>query len=275
MTDDRHLCQAEDAKLWEAISGLRDATRVASEEREKAAEQLRRELERSIVEGDARLRDHIEQQYQQVWAALLAADKLEVERVERVEAKLKVHLEGMPGRMNSQERQLQTVYDALREDLKSLTDSQKELLESRRHALEQQEEHNRERLDAVRRELTLIQDAAKEAVAKAEGATEKRFEAVNGVREGMREAQVLVQQQLAEQAASFLPREVADTKFAELAKQVQVVTDRVTRGMAVGEGVDKRATDQRHNIGMWVGVAGVAIAFLAALVSLLVAFAPS
>jgi hypothetical protein len=63
---------------------------VAAQEREKAASALRDELARATAEGDRALHDHIEQQLQQVQAALIAAEKLEVQRfaelTSRVEA---------------------------------------------------------------------------------------------------------------------------------------------------------------------------------------------
>lgn len=77
----------------EAVVPLRDyietifadhdrAVQVAEQEREKAARALRIELERAIAEGDRNLRDHIENQIQQIMAALVAADKLEIARIE-------------------------------------------------------------------------------------------------------------------------------------------------------------------------------------------------
>lgn len=61
---------------------------VAEQEREKAANALRIELDRAISEGDRALREHIDQQFQQIRAALDSADLLELERVKLVDAKV-------------------------------------------------------------------------------------------------------------------------------------------------------------------------------------------
>lgn len=58
----------------------------ANQEREKAAVQLRVELARAIAEGDDRLREHISNQIQQINAALISGEKLELERLARVDA---------------------------------------------------------------------------------------------------------------------------------------------------------------------------------------------
>jgi hypothetical protein len=54
---------------------------VAEQEREKAARSLREELQRTIEDGDRALREHIGQQVQQIQAALVSAEKLELERI--------------------------------------------------------------------------------------------------------------------------------------------------------------------------------------------------
>jgi hypothetical protein len=70
-----------------------DADRVraldqADTEREKAAEAFRRELARTILEGDERLREHIAAQREAIERALLAADLLERERIALIDAKV-------------------------------------------------------------------------------------------------------------------------------------------------------------------------------------------
>lgn len=59
----------------------RNALRVAEQEREKAAAALRFELQRTMTDGDERLREHIQAAVEQLEAALISAEKLEVERV--------------------------------------------------------------------------------------------------------------------------------------------------------------------------------------------------
>jgi len=64
------------------------ATEMAERERAKAAMALAVALERSIQEGDERLREHISNQIQQLSAALVSADLLERERVAAVDTRV-------------------------------------------------------------------------------------------------------------------------------------------------------------------------------------------
>jgi hypothetical protein len=57
---------------------------LQDEEREKAASALRVELERARQEGEARLREHITNQIQQIRGDLLSSDKLELARISEV-----------------------------------------------------------------------------------------------------------------------------------------------------------------------------------------------
>src|SRR4051812_3783882 len=71
----------------------------------------------------------------------------------------------------------------------------------------------------LRHEREITTAAQTDAILKAEKATEKRFESVNEFRS-----------QLADQAATFLPREVAEAQLAELRKQVSTIIDRQNYG---------------------------------------------
>lgn len=73
-------------------------------------------------------------------------------------------------------------------------------------------------------------ESMKLAVDKAEAATDKRFDSVNAFRA-----------QLADQTSAFLPREVAETQFAEIRKLTADNTDRLNKG----EGRYSGATDLR------------------------------
>lgn len=170
--------RAGDITLREFVEAMfqdiRRAVGVASEEREKAASALRVELARAIEEGDRNLRDHIIAQVEQIRAALVAADALEVQRYTALEAKL----------------------DATRRE-------------------------GEMRLDAMRRELGLINDAAARAIEKAERSNEKRFEAFDEIRKT-----------LTDQNVTFLPREVAETQYAELRRSVHNLADEYRRAIA-------------------------------------------
>jgi len=63
------------------LSEKERALTMADDEREKAAAALRGELARAMGEGDDRLREHIHNQVQQINAALVSAEKLELERL--------------------------------------------------------------------------------------------------------------------------------------------------------------------------------------------------
>ena len=80
-------------------------------------------------------------------------------------------------------------------------------------------------LESARREQTLVASAAKEAIEKAERATEKRFSSVNAFRE-----------QLSDQVAMFMPREVAESQITEMRKALSAVHSRLdmTQGQAQG-----------------------------------------
>lgn len=88
---DRALEMADDERE-KAAAALRNeqqrATDQAARERDKAAENLRVELLRSQSEGDERLREHISNQVMQIQAALVSADKLETERINRIDARV-------------------------------------------------------------------------------------------------------------------------------------------------------------------------------------------
>jgi phosphopantetheinyl transferase (holo-ACP synthase) len=94
--------------------------------------------------------------------------------------------------------------------------------------------------------------AAKEAVDKAETAASKRFDSTNEFRG-----------QLADQAAHFMSREVADTQFRELRSLVQALQDRVniTEGKSAGS---ERRRDTTQPWMLWAaGVLVVAASFAA------------
>lgn len=75
------MADDEREKAASALRGEQQrALDQAADEREKAAAALRSELARAMQEGDDRLREHISQQIMQIQAALVSAERLEVER---------------------------------------------------------------------------------------------------------------------------------------------------------------------------------------------------
>ncbi len=82
---------------------------------------------------------------------------------------------------------------------------------------------------SLRNEMKLIHDASEQAISKSEVMTEKRFQSVNAFRE-----------QLSDQAATFMPREVSESQIAEIRTALQVLTGRVD--MAAGKTLGTTAT---------------------------------
>lgn len=95
--------------------------------------------------------------------------------------------------------------------------------------------------------------SSKEAILKAETATERRFESVNEFRA-----------QLNSQTQSFMPREVAEAKLAEVNKKVDELTARINTGQGKSAGVTA-------SIGLMIAVSGVALAIVVVFVNVLLA----
>ena len=103
-----------------------------------------------------------------------------------------------------------------------------------------------ERYAAQQREVQTALTSAEKAVGKVELATEKRFESVNEFRA-----------QLSDQTNSFLPREVADTTFAELRTQIGMIASRLDR--TDGGTVERRESRQGLSQNATIVLAVVAI----------------
>lgn len=171
------------------LDEFRSAIRVAERERAKAAEAATHALERAIDDGDRNLQDHIKSQIAQVASALVASDRA----VQQQYATLQARLDGMAELSN--ERLTALVARITTADTASIL-----------------------RISAMQRETGLIQEASQEAIKKAEASAEKRFASVNEFRA-----------QLASQAASFMPREVADAQFVEIRRAIAELADKVNR----------------------------------------------
>ena len=82
-------------------------------------------------------------------------------------------------------------------------------------------------LDALHREMTLIYESSEKAIMKAENANEKRFESVNEWRGQSLDRERTQQEQTSMLTATFLPREVAEAKFAELNRKVDELGEKI------------------------------------------------
>lgn len=116
------------------------------------------------------------------------------------------------------------------------------------HILAQEQE-----IQAVRRETSLIHEASEKAIQKAEAATEKRFGTVNGVRE-----------QLIDQARDFMPRELADSQFSDMRKEINIL--RASNDTAVGKSQGSTAT-----LGYLIAAATIAISIIVIIVNVVLA----
>lgn len=141
--------EALEKRLLAILQEQRDATHLAEDEREKAAAQLRLNLEQMIREGDTNLRMHITEQVQSIKAALAAQERLGEEKDKRLEA---------------------------------------------------------------------VHEAAQEAIAKAEQSMERRLDSMNEFRD-----------QLSDQAARFIPREVYDAGIEQARREREGLVERLNR----------------------------------------------
>ncbi len=165
---------------------------MASREREKAAEVLAEALRAATKAGDDRLREHIENQVEQIRGSLLSADKLEQERV------------------GANAEQIETV------DAKS-----------------------QDRAEALRRELILVTEAQRQAVAKAEEAQQEINKRNNDYRG-----------QLADQAATLMPRKETEATVSEVRSLIDKVEDLTREGLAAHEA---RIVATNSRIDTWGG----------------------
>jgi len=87
VTEQQRAIEIAEREREQAARVLREeqhiASNIASQEREKAAENLRTQLASQIVAGDTNLREHIQQQIQQIRSALVSAEQLELSRIEK------------------------------------------------------------------------------------------------------------------------------------------------------------------------------------------------
>lgn len=184
-----------------AATALREQTQKALDkadaEREKAAQALRAENQRALDKADVErekaahvLREDLAAAIDQGDTNLLNHIRQEIERIREA-------------LFNADKLELARI-DAVADKLNHLN--------SAGHAQIEQ------RIVGVQREVTLTHQASEKAIQKAESANEKRFESVNEFRNS-----------LSDQTASFLPREVAETQFAEMRRSIQELTDKVNK----------------------------------------------
>lgn len=113
-----------------------------------------------------------------------------------------------------------------------------------------------ERFDAQENAVAAALQAAKEAVNKAETAAEKRFDAVNEFRG-----------QLADQAATFMPREVAETQMAGIRRSTEANTERLNIAFGSSTQMDRSKDNSTRWILAAIGFALVAVQIAIAIIT--------
>jgi hypothetical protein len=91
----------------------RHAEAIAEQEREKAAVALRAELARAIDEGDRNLRGHIQQQVEQIGAALQSAERLETTRFDSLRRGMELITTAAADAINKAEQANDKRFDAI------------------------------------------------------------------------------------------------------------------------------------------------------------------
>lgn len=209
------------------------AVALTERERERAAAALRTGLEQAITEGDGRLREHVSNQYEQVSAALISADKLELARIDAITKALEAHVARQVEQINLAREAAMQRADAMAEALSA------QIAEVDRRAIAS--------LDAARREANFAQEANDRAIQKAEVASDKRFDAVNEFRE-----------QLREQTASFMPREVVDQLVTQINQRITTLESMALQGEGA-KGAIQRKDDRSLQWAIWAAGALVII----------------
>lgn len=112
----------------------------------------------------------------------------------------------------------------------------------------EQDKRNRQRFDAQESAVAAALTAADRAVAKAEVAAEKRFDSVNEFRA-----------QLADQAATFMPRAESEIRFAAMQEKLDSVVTSVTLQAGAKDGSASLAKALYALSGFVLGLVGIAI----------------
>ena len=112
-------------------------------------------------------------------------------------------------------------------------------------------------LTAAERAVATALLSAEKAVTKAENSNEKRFEAANEWRQQSADRERTQQEQTARLAATFLPREVAETALDDLRKQVSALQARSDR--TAGGVTERRAVQAGLSANAQLAIAVVAI----------------
>lgn len=153
-------------------------------------------------EGDVTLREYVEGLLGEMRRAIIVADQ------EREKAARALHDE-IARTITEGDRNLREHIESRVTQIQSALVAADELERSRLDVI-------MGRIESVRKELALTQDASNEAITKSENATDKRFESVNEFRAN-----------LADQSATFLPREVAEAQFAEVRRSISELAEKV------------------------------------------------
>ncbi len=238
-----------------AIEQLKDRMDGADRQRQRAVEL---EAESSRKAGGLERENH-EQRMREM-------ERLLTHKIDCAESELGVRIEAIKeagdklaaerdrAAQELRETQAAAVDQAERERVKAadvLLQNMTQMIDSRYEGLRLHIRAQAEQLEATRREMAITNDASEKAIAKAEAANEKRFAGVNEFR-----------QQLSDQAKEFMPRELAESQFADMHKEINLIR----QGQNTSEG---KSLGSASTLGYLIAVATIVISLVVVGVNIL------
>lgn len=218
-------------------------------------------------------RDYVDQRWSEHQRALLAAmasstraleenSRLSAERLEwlrREQATVLVRIDANAARIEfiwaEAKRLVQNAQDLGAERM-TLVQRETDLERSRMaKALEENARASDQRMLALRAESEAVRLGADRAIQKSEVATELRFQSVNEFRAQLQDQQTAAAATHALLLSQLMPREVAESQFGEIRKQLAALTTRMdtTQGKALGAS---------STVGYFVAAATLLISFV-------------
>ena len=126
-------------------------------------------------------------------------------------------------------------------------------------------------VSSARREAATIQGASERAIAKQEAAYDERFRNLNEWRGQSADRERSQEEQMRELSSTFLPREVAEARLADVDKQLDAVKDIISARAAARAGEEKAKAGISSSVGMAIAVCGLLVSGLAVLVTVVLA----
>jgi len=137
-----------------------------------------------------------------------------------------------------------------------------------REHIEQQVKQLSIMLDAGRREVDVRAEAERKAIEKSEVSYDKRFAGVNELRKQMQDLIASHQKTVHDLTATLMPREVAESKFADLERVNRAVTSRLDQAGGKELGTEKQEAKQQFSTTTGVALVMAAVAIIGLIVVL-------